>query len=91
MTPARMRAFLAAGLALFLVLTAAAPHVHTGPRGSEACVVCVVRHGDAAHSATPDLAPVAIVAATPLLELGLPPVSGAPLGAIPGQSPPAGA
>ncbi|HEX9307656.1 MAG TPA: hypothetical protein VF894_09210 [Anaeromyxobacter sp.] len=86
-----MRALLAAGLALFLALTAAAPHVHTGPRGSEDCVVCVVRHGDAARNEVPDLAPVAIVADAPQLELGLPPVSGAPLGAIPGQSPPAGA
>jgi hypothetical protein len=86
-----MRAFLAAGLALFFVLTAAAPHVHTGPRGADECVVCVVRHGDAARAETPDVAPVATVASAPTLDAGLPPITGAPLGAIPGQSPPAGA
>ncbi len=86
-----MRAFLAAGLALFLVLTAAAPHVHDGPQGVHHCAACVVRHGDAAHRETPDVAPVPLVVAAPQLEPGLPPVSGAPLGAIPGQSPPAGA
>ncbi len=86
-----MRAFLAAGLALFLVLSAAAPHVHTDPRGADGCVVCVVRHGAAARNETPDVAPVTLVAAAPRIDLGLPPVSGAPLGAIPGQSPPSGA
>jgi hypothetical protein len=86
-----MRAFVAAGLALFLVLTAAAPHVHGGPRGIHDCAVCVVRQGDVAHSETPDVAPVALVADAPQLDPGLPPVTGAPLGAIPGQSPPAGA
>lgn len=84
-----MRAFLAAGLALFFVLTAAAPHVHTGARGVDECVVCVVRHADAARNETPDVAPVATVSVTRTLEAGLPPVTGAPLGAKPGQSPPA--
>jgi hypothetical protein len=86
-----MRKLLAAGLALFLVLTAAAPHVHTGAHGDQDCAVCVVRHGDAARDETPDVAPVAVVADAPQLDLGVPPVTGAPLGAIPGQSPPAGA
>jgi hypothetical protein len=82
-----MRAFLAAGLALFLVLTAAAPHVHV--HGAEECSVCVVRHGDAARDETPDVAPLTVVGDAPEVELGLPPVFGAPQGAIPGQSPPA--
>ncbi len=85
---ARMRALVAAGLALFLVLSAAAPHVHTGPRGADDCVVCVVRHGAAARNETPDVAPVTLVAAAPATVPDLPPVSGAPLGAVPGQSPP---
>jgi hypothetical protein len=84
-----MRALLAAGLALFLVLTAAAPHVHT--HGTEQCAVCVVRHGDAARDETPDVAPLTVVGDAPEVELGFPPVFGAPRGAIPGQSPPAGA
>jgi hypothetical protein len=86
-----MRAIVAAGLALFLVLTAAAPHVHTGPHGSEDCAVCVVRHADAARTETPDVAPVPVVAASPERAPVLPHLGGAPLGAIPGQSPPAGA
>jgi hypothetical protein len=84
-----MRALLAAGLALLFVLTAAAPHVHT--HGSEQCAVCVVRHADAARDETPDVAPRAVVGDAPRVEPGLPPVFGAPRGAVPGQSPPAGA
>jgi hypothetical protein len=84
-----MRALLAAGLALLFVLTAAAPHVHT--HGTEQCAVCVVRHGDAARDETPQVAPLTVVGDAPQVELGFPPVYGAPLGAIPGQSPPAGA
>jgi hypothetical protein len=83
-----MRALIAAGLALFLVLTAAAPHVHSGPHGREDCAVCVARNADAAHPVTPDLEPVPVAIAAPERAPGLPPVSGAPLGAIPGQSPP---
>ncbi len=86
-----MRAFVAAGLALFLVVTAAAPHVHTGPHGADDCAVCVVRHADAARTATPDLAPIAVVLASPEREPVLPRLGGAPLGAVPGQSPPFGA
>jgi hypothetical protein len=86
-----MRALLAAGLALFLVLMAAAPHVHTGAHGDQDCAVCVVRHGDAARDETPDVAPAASVARAVELDVGLSPVFGAPLGAVPGQSPPAGA
>jgi hypothetical protein len=84
-----MRALLAAGLALFLVVTAAAPHVHA--HGPEQCAVCVVRNADVAHDETPDVAPAAHLLGAAPCAPGLPPVFGAPLGAIPGQSPPAGA
>jgi hypothetical protein len=84
-----MRALVAAGLALFLLLTAAAPHVHV--HGTQECVGCVVRHGDVARDETPDVAPLTFVAGAPELEPGVAPVYGAPLGAIPGQSPPVGA
>jgi hypothetical protein len=84
-----VRALLAAGLALFLVFTAAAPHVHA--HGEDECAVCVVRQADAARDETPDVAPLTFVCDAPRLDRGLPPVFGAPLGAIPGQSPPAGA
>ncbi|BDG01562.1 hypothetical protein [Anaeromyxobacter oryzae] len=83
-----MRALVAAGLAVFLVVTAAAPHVHTGPHGADDCAVCVVRHADAARTATPDVAPVVVVVAAPERAPVLPHLGGAPLGAVPGQSPP---
>lgn len=84
-----MRALLAAGLALLLVLVTAGPHAHGGPHGEHDCAVCVVRGAAEATSATPDVAPVATAVEAPLLPPGLAPVTGAPLGAIPGQSPPA--
>jgi hypothetical protein len=87
-----MRALVALGLSVFLVLSAGLPHIHTGgPHGAEACAVCVARNADAARDETPDVAPVAILAGKPVAVPGLPPVYGAPLGAVPGQSPPAAA
>lgn len=89
MTPHRMRA-LAAALSLFLALVAVAPHAHPllGGEGTEECAVCVARGGDVARAETPVLAPVEILLGEVVLRPGLAPVSGAPLGAIPGQSPP---
>jgi hypothetical protein len=84
-----MRAFLAAGLALFLVLTAAPPHVHSSGGGDE-CATCVLRHTAPPQSATPDVAPIVHAAGETSYAPGLPRVAGFPLGAIPGQSPPAG-
>lgn len=86
-----MRVLVAAGLALFLVSTAAAPHGHEGLGGGDHvhdCAVCVVRGAEAARSETPDLAPRTLALEAPVLAPGLAPVTGAPLGAIPGQSPP---
>jgi len=86
-----MRALLAAGLALFLVLTAAVPHVHAHSGGSDDCVACVLRHTAPPESEAPDVAPVVHAAGEAACAPGLPPVAGFPLGAVPGQSPPAGA
>jgi hypothetical protein len=84
-----LRAALAIGAALVDALAAAAPHVHhAGAWGSHACQACVVRAGEAAASATPDAAPAAATAELLPAAPGLPPVSGLPLGAVPGQSPP---
>jgi hypothetical protein len=83
-----MRALLAAGLAVLVALSAAAPHVHAGPRGAQDCAACVVRNADVARSETPDTLPAMVVAGEAPAVPGLPPVTGAPLGAIPGQSPP---
>jgi hypothetical protein len=82
-----MRAVLAATLALLLTAIVVAPHVHAAPAGEE-CAVCVARGGEASESQTPVLSPLPLA----LGELVVAPVSlprdGAPLGAIPGQSPP---
>jgi hypothetical protein len=86
-----MRALLAALLALGLVVMAAVPHVHPAGHGGSECAVCVARHGNVAHSETPDVAPKVQHAEPVVAEPGLAPVTGAPLGAIPGQSPPAAA
>lgn len=83
-----MRAVLATALSLFLVLSALGPHVHLGAHGVEECAVCVARGAAPVSSSTPDVAPVAVPAGLAVLAPGLPPVDGAPLGAVPGQSPP---
>lgn len=86
-----MRSVVAAVLALGLLLTVAAPHVHdAGPAGGE-CTACVARHADVARSETPDVAPGVVHAAAVVARPAHAPVTGAPLGAIPGQSPPAAA
>jgi hypothetical protein len=85
-----MRAALAATLALSLALTAAAPHVHVGAgAGGEECQVCLVRGaGEVARGQTPDVTPALAPAGAVVLAPAPSPVCGAPLGAIPGQSPP---
>ena len=85
----RMRAFVAGRLALPVLVAAGVPHEHAR-HGATECIACAVGQGTAAHDETPDVAPAAVVVAVAELEPGPAPVSGAPLGAIPGQSPPAG-
>ncbi len=84
-----MRAFLAATLAVMVVLAAGVPHDHVRGHGAEDCIACAVGQGDAARDETPDVVPAPAVFSAPPQEPGVAPVSGAPLGAIPGQSPPA--
>jgi hypothetical protein len=84
-----MRAALALFLSAVLVALSWAPHVHGGVQGDHECPACLARTVDAAHSETPDLAPqpvrfMGVVFAPVEIE-----PAGAPLGAIPGQSPPA--
>lgn len=84
-----MRALVAAGLAVFLVFLAGAPHVHhPGSERTDHCAVCVARDADAARSESPDVAPAVVLTEDAGAAPGLPPVCGAPLGAVPGQSPP---
>jgi hypothetical protein len=86
-----MRALVAAALALGLVIVAAVPHCHPAGHARADCTACVARHGDVAQSETPDLAPQVQHVDRVFAEPGAAPVTGAPLGAIPGQSPPAAA
>lgn len=76
--------------AIVLVLTAAvAPHVHEGRLGSHACLACVAAGGEEAAPQTPDVAPRPLPAADVVLAAPAAPVTGKPLGAVSGQSPPA--
>ncbi len=90
-----MRAFVAASLAAYLALAALVPHVHhddAGAGASHPCAVCQSRTAaEVTARTTPDLAPSPVPVGAVLLAPGLPPVTGAPLGAIPGQSPPVSA
>jgi len=85
-----MRTALAAALSLYLALVAVAPHAHglAGGHGAEECAVCVARGGEVAGPVVPDLAPSPLPVGAVALRPGLAPVVGAPLGAVPGQSPP---
>ncbi len=85
-----MRAIVAASLALLVAVAAALPHEHVRAHVGADCIACAVGQTDVAHDETPDVAPATVVRAAPVSAPGAPPVSGAPLGAIPGQSPPAG-
>jgi hypothetical protein len=86
-----MRALVATLLALTLLASTAAPHVHVRPTSGDECAVCVLGHTAPPRCALPDVAPIVQVTSDVACAPGLPPVAGAPLGAIPGQSPPAGA
>ena len=85
-----MRALLSVMAILLVLATAVAPHVHGGELGRHACVACVIASGcEPASAETPDVAPLDVTADEVALEPGVSPVSGRPLGAVPGQSPPA--
>ena len=83
-----MRSVLAIAAATVLLLGVAAPHHHGGSGGVHECVSCTVGGALEARDTTPTLSPpppVRVVVATgPVAD----PVTGFPLGAVPGQSPP---
>ncbi len=84
-----MRKVLALTVVSWLLLGAAAPHVHAGVLGEHACVACVTAGAEHSPSVAPELAP-RIAWFAPLVALDtFPPVTGVAVGAIPGQSPPA--
>jgi hypothetical protein len=83
-----MRALVAAALALSILLGVGAPHFHANGQGEASCAVCVLRHTDVPRADGPDVSPRVHTTAAVVVIPGLPPVDGAPLGAVPGQSPP---
>jgi hypothetical protein len=82
-----MRAVLAATLALLVAAAVVVPHVHAAPC-SEECAACVVRGGEVPESQAPGLSPLPVAAGDVVLAPQSRPKEGAPLGAVPGQSPP---
>jgi hypothetical protein len=75
-------------LVAFVLLGAAAPHEHAGPLGAHACAACVAAGGEAASAATPAVAPRLVVVSDVSEPGSVVSAVGAPLGAVPGQSPP---
>lgn len=87
-----MRALLAAAALLTVLSAAVSPHAHLGgSHPEERCAACVMRAADAVGCAIPDLEPADAPAGEAPAEPAPPPVTGAPLGAVPGQSPPSAA
>jgi hypothetical protein len=84
-----VRFALAIFLATFVLLGAAAPHEHGSALGTHACAACVTAGAEEARGETPDVSPRPHAAAA-ARDAYMPLIArGAPLGAIPGQSPPA--
>lgn len=88
-----MRAVVALVLSAVLLALCWAPHVHHyGVQGDHECPACVARSADAAEYEVPDLAPVRVVFVGVVVVAPIEPSpTGAPLGSIPGQSPPVNA
>jgi len=83
-----LRAALAILATLMLVAGLAAPHHHDAPLGSHECLACSVGGSLEARDATPRLSPPPPVRVALATEPAADPVTGFPLGAVPGQSPP---
>ncbi len=84
-----VRFVFAIATAVLVLLAAGAPHAHDGRLGTHACAACLAAGAEAASCETPDVAPRRLVVAALPQVAPEPPVTGAPLGAVPGQSPPA--
>ena len=74
--------------AAMLLVGVAAPHHHAGSAGTHECMSCTVGGALEARDATPGLAPPPPVLVAQAPVSGAEPVTGFPLGAVPGQSPP---
>jgi len=83
-----MRAAVAILSAVLVLAGAAAPHHHAGARDAHGCIACVTRGAEPAHDETPRTVPQPALFELAQLEPESATPRGAPLGAIPGQSPP---
>jgi hypothetical protein len=83
-----VRTAVAIALLVFVLLGAAAPHEHGGSFGAHACAACLAAGAEEARAATPEVAPRELWAAAAPWPAALSRAVGAPLGAVPGQSPP---
>jgi len=83
-----VRFLVAIATVVVLLAGVAAPHQHAASGGAHECVACTVGGALEARDATPALTPPP--PAPIALETGraIDPVTGFPLGAVPGQSPP---
>ena len=86
-----MRVLVAVILSAVVVAMSAAPHVHDGAHGDHDCPACLARTIEPARTETPNVAPVRVQFFGAVFEPTLVVPAGAPLGAVPGQSPPVSA
>jgi hypothetical protein len=84
-----VRILVAIATAAVLLSGVAAPHHHAAPGGAHECVACTVGGALEARVATPELPPPAPVRVASAPEPVSVPTVGFPMGAVPGQSPPA--
>ena len=84
-----MRLLVAIATVAVLLAGVAAPHHHAASGGAHECVACTVGGALEARDATPDLSPLAPVRVASVPQKASDPVAGFPMGAVPGQSPPA--
>ncbi len=83
-----MRLLVAIATVAVLLAGVASPHHHAGSGGVHECVSCTVGGALEARDATPTLAPPPSAPVVRASVPGADPVTGFPLGAVPGQSPP---
>jgi hypothetical protein len=84
-----VRLVLAALFAAYIALAAAMPHGHGESHDAHECIACSTAATEICEPALPDLAPRVLPLEVLALAPASVPSSGAPLGSIPGQSPPA--
>ncbi len=83
-----MRLLVAIATVAVLLAGVASPHHHAGSGGVHECVSCTVGGSLEARDATPTLLPPPVVQVAQPPAPSADPVTGFPMGAVPGQSPP---